>query len=341
MSDDNENMLYLVPSDIVESWRSQFRAEEADNPRSNRVRRADDELRQAVADTSGSANERAARAADKLGEYLQARRVRSAPPPPLRPPPVPRAAHFPAQPLEPEYVAEGMPMPPAPPPVPPVQLPPQPVVLPPRQPPPQQPQAPPRAPPPPPQALVPYNPAADGGDDDDDDEGVELFSGAQLARLKRSYIGKARRLLNHIRQASSDPSVTFGPRLDQVMVDGRPIADIGEVLNDFVGNRVSPQSFRSPGYEPFRYVLQGLKRAPPPGILNPRMGGAGPVLRVMDGGEALPRFVPWDRLPAGRRSTPPRRRPRRRLPTPPGQYKNPRAMGPTLPWPTWETPPRH
>ena len=57
---DGNNVLYLVPGDIVDSWRSQFRAEAADNPRADYVRRASAELRQAVADTNGGARERAA-----------------------------------------------------------------------------------------------------------------------------------------------------------------------------------------------------------------------------------------------------------------------------------------
>ena len=42
--------MYLVLSDIVESWRCQFREEAADHPEANYARRADVDLRRAVTD---------------------------------------------------------------------------------------------------------------------------------------------------------------------------------------------------------------------------------------------------------------------------------------------------
>ena len=58
MSDDG-NILYLVPGDIVDAWRDQVRTTAADNPKDDYVRQADVNLRQALADTSGTVREQA------------------------------------------------------------------------------------------------------------------------------------------------------------------------------------------------------------------------------------------------------------------------------------------
>ena len=64
--------MYLVPADIVQSWRSQFREEEADHPAANYVRRAEADLRRAVTDDANpvSVRERATEAGDGSGRQI-------------------------------------------------------------------------------------------------------------------------------------------------------------------------------------------------------------------------------------------------------------------------------
>ena len=283
---DGPNVLYLVPGDIVESWRNQFRAEAADNPRSDYVRRASAELRQAVTTTEGSARERAVNAADRLGEYLQARRVRNAPPPPLQPPPVEEAPAYPL-PLEGfDYVG---------PPAVPRARPPQP-----QDPPPPPPQAPPPPPLPQPRARVPPRVPraasrvvfgdADGADGDAYDEldggrdDVELFGQDQLRALHTSNTPKARRLLRLMRaQEGANPDLTFGSRLDQVAVGGQPIENLGSILNDAVGRRRIMRTADTDDYAALQRALEGLRL--PRGLLNRnfvRRRGRAPTVRLWD-----------------------------------------------------------
>lgn len=245
---DAENVLYLVPRDIVNAWRDQIRTTAADNPKDDYVRQADVNLRQALADTSGTVQERAYEAADKLGEYLQARKVRNAPPPPLIPPPPPQAhilqQQWPQPQPQPQPPAVPAPAPaPAPVPVPP----PIPMAMAP---------APAQAPQPPQQhAIAPYVPPQGDAIGDLD------FDPQLMNAVRPSYRPRVQRLLRAILE-SNQPGVTFGDRVGQVFVDGQPIPGLAKLLNDATSRRAAAYETSSPGFERFRRLLRGTTIPP-------------------------------------------------------------------------------
>ena len=271
--------MYLVPSDIVESWRSQFREEAADHPGANYARRTDADLRRAVTtdNPSVSVRERATEAADKLGRYLNARKLRNAPPPPAVPPPPEEALLLP-----PQAAAAAAPAP-------------------------QAAAAPPPPPPPPPLPLAVPRRQAPGrrfaaAADDDDDE-VQLFDQDVLHGVLPSLRARARQVLDRIR-AARVRGITFGPSLGQVYANGRPIADMAELLNDAVGTRLRARRTDSPGYDTFTHLLERA-RVPPHLLSAPYQAQQFPLLRSVgdDGavGEELRAWRPVRRTPASSR----------------------------------------
>ena len=234
----DDGVLYLVPSDIVEAWRSQFRQDEADHPEANYARRADADLRRTVTDVPSNVREQAAEAADKLGRYLNARKLRDAPPPPAIPPPPEEALLLPPDPALPQRAPPALDA---------------------------RPRRPPPTAPPAPRGvkrrrLDMYGrataTAADDDDDDDDDDEVELFDQEVFHQLLPTLRSKAREMLRRIRRARP-PGVTFGPGLGRVYVDGRAIPDMGYLLNDALGTRLRARSAGSPGYNAFMRLIEG------------------------------------------------------------------------------------
>ena len=231
----DDGVLYLVPADIVEAWRSQFRQDAADHPEANYARRADADLRRTVTDVPSNVREQAAEAADKLGRYLNARKLRDAPPPPAVPPPPEEALLLPPDPALPQRAPPALDARP-----------------------------PPTAPPAPRgvkrRRLDMYGrataTAADDDDDDDDDDEVELFDQEVFHQLLPTLRSKAREMLRRIRRARP-PGVTFGPGLGRVYVDGRAIPDMGYLLNDALGTRLRARSAGSPGYNAFMRLIEG------------------------------------------------------------------------------------
>ena len=240
----DDGVLYLVPADIVEAWRSQFRQDAADHPEANYARRADADLRRTVTDVPSDVREQAAEAADKLGRYLNARKLRDAPPPPAIPPPPEEALLLPPDPaLERPRPRRTLPTPPA------------------QGARPRRPLGTPTGPPAPRgvkrRRLDMYGRAtATAADDDDDDDEVELFDQEVFHQLLPTIRPKAREMLRRIRQARP-PGVTFGPGLGRVFVDGRAIPDMGYLLNDALGTRLRARSADSPGYNAFMRLIEG------------------------------------------------------------------------------------
>ena len=95
-------------------------------------------------------------------------------------------------------------------------------------------------------------------DDDDDDGEVELFDQDVLHGVLPSLRARARQVLD----TSGEGGVTFGPSLGQVYANGRPIADMAELLNDAVGTRLTARCTNYPGYDTFTHLLERA-RVPP------------------------------------------------------------------------------
>lgn len=81
-----DNKVYLVPHDILESWRSRIKLENADQPLTSEVMRADSELTRAVNAPGGDDHNKSALVGQKLAGYLESRQRRS---PAVAPPPQP------------------------------------------------------------------------------------------------------------------------------------------------------------------------------------------------------------------------------------------------------------
>ena len=208
-----------------------------------------------------SVRERATEGSDKLGRYLNARKLRNAPPPPEVPPPPEEALLLP-----PEAPPAAQPPPlavpgPAPPPLGRRDIA----------------QAPPLKPPRRPGVKRRRLDAADG------DGEVELFDQDVLYGVYPKLRGRARQVLNRIREARV-PGITFGPHLGEVYVNGRPLNDMADLLNDALGTRITARSLDSPGYQAFTRLLEGARV--PPQLLSAPYQTRFPILRsVGDDGE--------------------------------------------------------
>jgi len=90
---DDPRRVYLVPEDVMQSWRSKLRLERADQPQTAAVMRADGELSKAVrTDTTTSDHNKALEVNQKLADYLVTRRRRMDAYHPPQPPPQPSSS---------------------------------------------------------------------------------------------------------------------------------------------------------------------------------------------------------------------------------------------------------
>ena len=303
---EKKNVMYLVPGDVVESWRGQIRMDAADNPSTNYVRRAEAGMRHVLNDDSTSSREQVAEASRRLSEYLTAKKLRDAPVPgPRAPPPV--ANVLPPEPVIPPHVRFQAAAPPPPP------------------------QAAAVAVAPPPQAAAaPPQAAAVAVAEADPD--VELIDRTQLQDVRRSYQRNALELLRTMRDTNRDPGVEYGDRLGDVRVDGQPIPGLAALLNDALYQRRKiARAADSPGYGAFRRALGGADI--PRGLVNRFYRG--PRLRELDDETGLAVGEPldhWARLPATPIKQPaPPRLALKGWATPPSDLARVRARGSRIP----------
>ena len=122
--------------------------------------------------------------------------------------------------------------------------------------------------------------------------------------------------------------ITFGPSLGQVYANGRPIADMAELLNDAVGTRLRARRTGSPGYDAFTQLLERA-RIPPHLLSAPYQARQFPILRsVGDDGAVGEELRAWQ--PVRRRRPTPSSRRIKRTPT-----RRPSIV------PRWEEPPNY
>ena len=108
--------------------------------------------------------------------------------------------------------------------------------------------------------------------------------------------------------------------------NGRPIADMAELLNDAVGTRLRARRTGSPGYDTFTHLLERA-RIPPHLLSAPYQARQFPILRsVGDDGAVGEELRAWQ--PVRRRRTSSRR------------IKQPSTRRPAI-VPRWEEPPDH